>query len=157
MGKNVNTPVNYLNGMKFISWRARPSLDLERADLLLGSGATWSHFSRFNFFSGDADKIIEITKAYPWPLSWVRKGERMRVRLTPLWSLTDELEDSFTGQAVLVNQGTGEAFGPGDVIKPYSFWELKPAAFHATLMGNIEEHTYEELAFIRRFSLARPG
>jgi hypothetical protein len=81
----------------------------------------------------------------------------MRVRLTPLWLLTDELEDSFPGQAVLVNEGTGEAFGPGDILEPYAYWELKPAAFHAVIMSNMEEHTREEKAFIRRFSLAGPG
>ena len=80
----------------------------------------------------------------------------MRVRLTPLWSLTDELEDSFPGQAVLVNQGTGEAFGPGDILEPYPYWELKPAAFHAAIMSNMEEHTNEESAFIRRFRLSKP-
>jgi len=81
----------------------------------------------------------------------------MKVRLTPLWSLTDEMEDSFPGQAVLVNEGTGEAFAPGDILEPYPYWELKPAGFHAVIMGHMEEHTQEEKAFIRRFGLARPG
>jgi len=81
----------------------------------------------------------------------------MRVRLTPLWLLTDELEDSLPGQAVLVNEGTGEAFGPDDIMEPYEYWDLLPAAIHATIMANMEEHTKEEKAFIRRFILVRPG
>jgi len=81
----------------------------------------------------------------------------MRVRLTPSWELTDELEDSFPGQPVLVNRKTREAFGPGDIIEPYPFWELKPAAFHTIRMSNMEEHSREEREFVRRFNLLRPG
>jgi hypothetical protein len=80
----------------------------------------------------------------------------MQVKLTPLWELTDELADSFPGQAVLVNRRTGQAFGPGDILEPYAYWELKPAAVHVTRMSNMEEHTREERAFVRRFSLPEP-
>jgi hypothetical protein len=79
----------------------------------------------------------------------------MKVRLTPLWALTDE-SDSFPGRLVLLNRWTRETFGPGDILEPYPYWELKPAAFHVGIMSKMEEHTYEERAFINSFSQVLP-
>jgi len=81
----------------------------------------------------------------------------MRVRLTPSWELTDERDDSFPGQPFLVDRRSGEAFGAGDIMEPYAYWEPKPAAVHADRMSYMEERTREEIAFIKRFSQMRPG
>jgi len=57
----------------------------------------------------------------------------MKARLTPLLEFTDERPDSFSGELVLVNRAIGKAYGPEDIIEPYAFWELKPAAVHQFL------------------------
>ena len=75
----------------------------------------------------------------------------MKVRLTPSFELSDERPESFNRQPVLVNRATGKASGPGDFIEPYAFWGFKPAVVHVTRMSNMEEHTSEERAFIKRF------
>jgi len=79
----------------------------------------------------------------------------MKVRLTESWELTEE-EDPFRGKADLVSRRTGEAFGPGAILGPYAYWDLKPAAVHVIRMANMEEHTREEKAFIQHFSLPEP-
>jgi hypothetical protein len=40
----------------------------------------------------------------------------MKATLAPSWDLTTEHAASSYGQPVLVNRGTGEAFGPGDIL-----------------------------------------
>jgi hypothetical protein len=75
----------------------------------------------------------------------------MKVRLTTLWELTDELSDSFSGEFILVNRATGKAYGPEDIIEPYAFWGLKPAAVHVARMSNMKKYTDEEMGSIKRF------
>jgi hypothetical protein len=75
----------------------------------------------------------------------------MKVRLTTLWELTDELSDSFSGEFILVNRATGKAYGPEDIIEPYAFWGLKPAAVHVARMSNMKKYTDEEMESIKRF------
>ena len=52
----------------------------------------------------------------------------MKVTLTPSWILTTEHASSSYGQPVLVNRGSQEAFGPGDIVKPYPSWGYMLAA-----------------------------
>ena len=54
----------------------------------------------------------------------------MEIVLKPSWILTTDHSASSYGQPVLVNRGTGEAFGPGDVLQAYPSWGYTPA-FHA--------------------------
>ena len=77
----------------------------------------------------------------------------MKVRFTPSWELTDERADSSYGQPVLVNRWTQEAFGPGDLLEPYPYWGLKPAAVHVGRMIQMKEFSDEDLEFVRRFKL----
>lgn len=46
----------------------------------------------------------------------------MECILSPSWILTTEHSASNYGMPVLVNRGTGEGFGPGDIIVPYPSW-----------------------------------
>lgn len=43
----------------------------------------------------------------------------MQVNLSGSWELSTDHAASSYGQPVLVNRATGEAFGPGDILKPY--------------------------------------
>lgn len=52
----------------------------------------------------------------------------MKATLLPSWELTTEHSASSYGQPVLVNRSTGDAFGPGDIVKPYPSWGFMTAA-----------------------------
>lgn len=52
----------------------------------------------------------------------------MKVTLSPSYELTTEHPSSSYGQPVLVKRGTGEAFGPGDIIKAFPSFGFMPAA-----------------------------
>lgn len=43
----------------------------------------------------------------------------MKVTLSPSWELSTDHAASSYGQPVLVNRATGEAYGPGDIVRPY--------------------------------------
>ena len=81
----------------------------------------------------------------------------MKIRLTPSFELSDERVESSKGQPVLVNRPTGKAYGPEDIIEPYAFWGLKPAAIHVVRMSNMNKHTDEEMEFIKRFYPTEAG
>ena len=46
----------------------------------------------------------------------------MQINLSGSWDLSTDHAASSYGQPVLVNRATGEAFGPGDILKPYPSW-----------------------------------
>jgi hypothetical protein len=46
----------------------------------------------------------------------------MKVTLTPSFELTTEHAASSYGQPVLVDRGTGLAYGPANIIVPYPSW-----------------------------------
>ena len=75
----------------------------------------------------------------------------MKVRLTPSFELTDERIGSSKARPVLVNLRTGKAHGPKEIIEPYAFWGLKPAAAHVARMVERIIYTDEEVEFIKRF------
>ncbi len=77
----------------------------------------------------------------------------MKVILSPTYFLTDEREEAFNGQPVLVKRTTGEAFGPGDIIKPYGNWDLEFAEAVVKKIMKWSEHSPEEQEFIYRFRL----
>lgn len=52
----------------------------------------------------------------------------MQVNLSGSWELSTDHAASSYGQPVLVNRATGEAFGPGDILKPYPSYGFMPAA-----------------------------
>ena len=53
----------------------------------------------------------------------------MEAILAPSWILTTDHAASSYGQPVLVYRSTGEAYGPGDILKPYPSFDLAPAAY----------------------------
>jgi hypothetical protein len=52
----------------------------------------------------------------------------MHTTLDPSWDLTTDHAASRHGQPVLVNRGTGKAYGPEDILKASPFWGFLPAA-----------------------------
>jgi hypothetical protein len=52
----------------------------------------------------------------------------MQIILAPSWILTTDHAASSYDQPVLVNRGTGKAFGPGDIVRCYPSWGFQPAA-----------------------------
>jgi hypothetical protein len=81
------------------------------------------------------------------------EGGFMKVRLAPSWELTDERAETSHGQPVLVNLWTQEVFRPEDILEPYPYWGLKPAAVHVGRMIQMKEFSDDELEFARRFKL----
>jgi hypothetical protein len=52
----------------------------------------------------------------------------MHTNLSPSWDLTTDHAASHRGQPVLVNLETGQAYGPGDILKAYPTWDFLSAA-----------------------------
>jgi hypothetical protein len=75
----------------------------------------------------------------------------MKVTLTPSFELTTEHSASSYGQPVLVNRGSGEAYGPGDVFQPYPSWPYLPASKAVERMARTKKLTYDERAFVDKF------
>ena len=76
----------------------------------------------------------------------------MEIVLKPSWILTTNHAASSYGQPVLVNRGTGEAYGTGDIVKPYPSWDYTPA-FHAVRrMMKTAVLSEEEKEICRRFT-----
>jgi len=51
----------------------------------------------------------------------------MTLRLSGNWELSTEHAASSHGQPVLVRRATGEAYGPGDVVKMFPSYGFEPA------------------------------
>ena len=80
----------------------------------------------------------------------------MVIVLSPSWVLTDEHSASSYGIPVLVHRAAeGQAYGPGDIVKPYPSWGLQPASHAVKRFLNINENklTEEEKIFAERFFL----
>ena len=73
----------------------------------------------------------------------------MIVRLSAKFSLMDQRAESSYGRPVLVNQKTGEAYGPGDIIKTVKGFE--PAARVVERLTAKKKFTDEQIEFIKRF------
>jgi len=76
----------------------------------------------------------------------------LKVTLKPSWELTTELAASSYGQPVLVNRGSGEAFGPGDIIRPYPSWSFMTAQCAVQRMAATKKLTAEQQDFVRKFA-----
>jgi len=83
----------------------------------------------------------------------------MKVQLTPSLVLTDEHSASRKGQPVLADQGTNGAYGPADMIEPYSSWGLKPCALHVARVYRWKRAQLieDERAFVEKFIKGFPG
>jgi len=75
----------------------------------------------------------------------------MRITLTPSYQLTDQHPASSYGQPVLVNRGSGEAFGPGDILTPYPSWGMMPARNVVRRMAKTAKLTDEERVSVAGF------
>jgi hypothetical protein len=75
----------------------------------------------------------------------------MQVNLRSSWELTNEHAASSYGQPVLVNRGSGEIFGPGDILTPYPSWGFMIAAEAVERMAKTKKLTYDEQIFVDRF------
>jgi len=75
----------------------------------------------------------------------------MEIILKPSWILTTDHSASSYGQPVLVNRGTGEAYGPGDIINAYPSWDYQPARAAVHRMLKTANLTEEEKAAVEKF------
>ena len=75
----------------------------------------------------------------------------MEIVLKPSWILTTDHSASSYGQPVLVNRGTGEAFGPGDVLEAYPSWGWLPARDAVKRMLKTVELSEDQKGFVEKF------
>jgi hypothetical protein len=75
----------------------------------------------------------------------------MKARLGPSWELTTESAASSYGQPVLVNRATGEAFGPGDVVRFGPSLGFVLAADIVRRLARTERLGKPEAALVARF------
>lgn len=74
-----------------------------------------------------------------------------KVALTPSFELSTEHAASSYGQPVLVDRGSGEAYGPGDILRPYPSWGWTTGAAAVERMTATKKLTNEEREFVERF------
>jgi hypothetical protein len=77
----------------------------------------------------------------------------MELHLTPSWTLSDEHLASSYGKPVLVDQDTGEAYGPEDILQVIPEGNPVPGYIAVKGMTAGESFSVEEVAFIDRFVL----
>lgn len=75
----------------------------------------------------------------------------MQANLAPSWELTTEHAASSYGQPVLVNRGTGEAYGPGDILTPYPSYGPMVAADAVRRLAKTAKLDEEGRALVARF------
>lgn len=75
----------------------------------------------------------------------------MEIQLTPSYILTNEHSASSYGQPVLVNRGSGAAYGPGDILQPYPSWGYIPATRAVERMTASCNLNEEQQAFVAKF------
>ena len=77
--------------------------------------------------------------------------EVTEVTLSPFWILTMDHRTASDGRPVLINDFTGKAHGPADLIQVYPFWNWQPARDAVTRMASAGKFTKEEMDFINKF------
>ena len=75
----------------------------------------------------------------------------MNATLSPSWELTDEYAASRDGQPVLVDRVTGDAYGPGDIVKAHPSMAHMPAALAVHRLAQAAELDTAEQALVARF------
>jgi len=75
----------------------------------------------------------------------------VKTLLAPSWELSTEHAASSYGQPVLVNRGTGEAFGPGDVLIPYPSWGYVTAAMAVARFAKRKRLDADGAALVEKF------
>jgi hypothetical protein len=77
----------------------------------------------------------------------------MKLYLTPSWILSDEHLASSYGKPVLVDQETGKAYGPDDILQVNPGGNPVPGYLVVRALIEGESFSVEEVAFIDRFIL----
>lgn len=79
----------------------------------------------------------------------------MKLDLNNYWYLSDEHNASSHGAPLLVDKESGEAYGPGDIVKPDPSGKYVRAvrAVDRFLEVMKKELTEKEMAFVRKFFL----
>lgn len=80
----------------------------------------------------------------------------MHTNLAPSWDLTTDHAASSYGQPVLVNRGTGEAYGPGDVLVPYPSWGYVTGAMAVARLAKRRKLDADGKALVERFTRLAP-
>jgi hypothetical protein len=75
----------------------------------------------------------------------------MLVKLTATYFLTTDHAKSRSGQPVLVNRATGQAFLPGDALVAYESWPKMPASQVVNKMATWRDFSGEERRLIELF------
>ena len=75
----------------------------------------------------------------------------MNATLSPSWELTDDRAASRDGQPILVDRTTGEAFGPGDLVRLHERQGRIPAALAARRLAVAAELDTAEWGLVARF------
>ena len=81
----------------------------------------------------------------------------MKVTLSPSWELTTEHAASSYGQPVLVDHATGDAYGPGDVLRAYPSFGFLPAAAVVARLAKTAHLDAAQRALVARFVALRPA
>jgi len=81
----------------------------------------------------------------------------MTVNLSPTWRLSTDNAAPNSGRLVLVNRTTGEAFGPGDTVKPYPSYGFMSAREAVRRLARTQSLDEEELALVGRFIKGTKG
>ena len=81
----------------------------------------------------------------------------MKINLSPFWELSTEHAASSDGRPVLVNKTTGEAFGPGDTMKPYLSYGFMSAREAVRRLARTQSLDEEELALVGQFIKGTKG
>jgi hypothetical protein len=76
----------------------------------------------------------------------------MQVKLTATYFLTTDHAKSRSGQPVLLNRTTAQAFLPSDAFVAYESWQKMPAAQVVAKMTSWRDFSNEERGLLERFS-----
>ncbi len=80
----------------------------------------------------------------------------MKVTLTRAWELSDEHARSRAGQPVLVNRGTGAAYGPGAPVDAFPLWGVLPAARLVAHLAKTVRLNAQDMTRVTRFIESLP-
>jgi hypothetical protein len=73
------------------------------------------------------------------------------IQLTPSWILTTEHPSSHHGIPVLVDEGTGDAYGPKDIVQAYLSHGLTPAAHFVARIVKTKQLTSAEQTAVSHY------
>ncbi len=80
----------------------------------------------------------------------------MKASLAPSWELSTEHAASSYGQPVLVHRATGDAYGPGDIVKPYPSYGYVPALDAVARLAKTARLGKNGRALVARFLAVAP-